>query len=174
MELWEVYDKDRQKKGRTMVRGGEIAADDYHLVVHIGLFNSKGQMLIQQRQPFKPGWSNLWDVTVGGSALVGETSTRAAERELYEEIGFKWDFSHERPFITVNFSFGFDDFYLIEAEVDLKSLVLQVEEVQSVKWANLDEILQMIDLGTFIPYHKTLIATLFDMRSHRGAILMST
>ena len=73
MELWEVYDKDRQKKGRTMVRGGKIAANDYHLVVHICIFNSKGEMLIQQRQPFKHGWSNLWDVTVGGSALAYET-----------------------------------------------------------------------------------------------------
>lgn len=172
MELWEVYDKDRQKKGRTMVRGSEIPANDYHLIVHICIFNAKGQMLIQQRQPFKNGWSNLWDVTVGGSALFGETSAHAAERELFEEIGFKWDFTDERPFITVNFSFGFDDFYLIEAEIDCETLVLQAEEVQNVKWASRDEIIERIDAGTFIPYHKNLIATLFDMRNHRGAIVL--
>lgn len=57
----------------------------YHLVVHVCVFNQKGEMLIQQRQPFKQGWPNLWDVTMGGSALAGETSQQAAMRELKEE-----------------------------------------------------------------------------------------
>ena len=54
MELWDVLDRDRRLTGRTMRRGDEMAAGDYHLVVHVCLFNAAGEMLIQQRQPFKP------------------------------------------------------------------------------------------------------------------------
>ena len=59
MELWDVYDKDRNKKGYTMDRGVKIKPGDYHLVVHVCIFNAKGEMLIQQRQPFKDDWKNL-------------------------------------------------------------------------------------------------------------------
>ena len=55
MELWDIYDKDRNKTGRTMKRGEPMKDGDYHLVVHICIFSSDGKMLIQQRQPFKDG-----------------------------------------------------------------------------------------------------------------------
>ena len=72
------------------------------------------QMLIQQRQPYKKGWPNMWDLTVGGSALKGESSFQAAERELFEELGIKIDLSEKRPAFTINFENGFDDYYLID------------------------------------------------------------
>ena len=86
-----------------MVRGEPIKPGDYHRVVHICLFNSEGKMLIQQRQPFKEGWPDRWDVTTGGSALAGESPEQAAERELFEELGIRHDFSEIRPLMTMNF-----------------------------------------------------------------------
>jgi isopentenyldiphosphate isomerase len=88
-EQWDIYDESRQKTGRTMNRGEHIPGA-YHLVVHVCLFSAAGKMLIQQRQPFKEGFPNLWDLTVGGSALAGETSRQAAVRETAEEIGYSW------------------------------------------------------------------------------------
>lgn len=172
MELWDVYDKDRRLLNRTMVRGNKIKDGDYHLVVHVCIFNAKGEMLIQQRQPFKEGWSNMWDVTVGGSAIAGDNSRSAIEREMFEEIGFSCDMSKERPYFTMNFERGFDDWYLIEREIDTSKLKLQYEEVQRVKWADKAEILQMIENGEFIPYQLWLIDMIFSMRSGRGAIRM--
>lgn len=169
MELWDVYDKDRCKTGKTMLRGSAFQEGDYHVVVHICLFNSLGQMLIQQRQPFKEGWPNMWDITVGGSAIAGDSSFEAAQRELFEEIGYTVDLSNNRPVLTINFSCGFDDYYLVNDDVNLDALNLQHEEVQGVKWASQDEILDMIDEGLFIPYHKNLIRLLFDLRHQRGA-----
>lgn len=169
MEYWDIYDIDRIKTGRTMVRGDEIKRGDYHLVVHICIFNENDEMLIQQRQPFKSGWSNLWDITVGGSAVKGDDSRIAAARELFEELGITHDFTDARPFLTVNFDGGFDDYYLVEKEVDLSTLTLQYEEVQAVKWASIDEIFEMIDKGVFIPYYKSLIRLLFEMRKRYSA-----
>ena len=57
MELWDVYDIDRQKTGKLAqrVNGKSMPEGEYHLVVHICLFNAKGQLLIQQRQLDKIG-----------------------------------------------------------------------------------------------------------------------
>ena len=168
MELWDIYDKNRNLTGRKMQRGSEFGDDDFHLVVHVCIFNSKNEMLIQQRQPWKNGWPNMWDLTVGGSALANETSVEAAERETLEEIGYKIDLSNERPFFTINFENGFDDYYIIEKDIDIKYLKLQYEEVQSVRWATKDEILQLVADGKFIDYW--FIENLFDIRKHRGSI----
>ncbi len=170
MELWDIYDKDRSKTGKTMVRGEEFAEGCYHMVVHVCIFNAKGEMLIQQRQPFKEGWPDMWDVTVGGSAVSGESSQDAIERELFEEIGLRHDFQKIRPQLTINFDKGFNDIYLIEREVDLDSLCLQPEEVQRVKWASQEEIFRMMESGEFIPYYEPLLQLLFEMRKGYGTI----
>lgn len=140
------------------------------MVVHVCIFNAKGEMLIQQRQPFKEGWPDMWDVTVGGSAVSGESSQDAIERELFEEIGLKQDFRNIRPQLTINFDKGFNDIYLIEREVDLDSLTLQPEEVQRVKWASQEEIFRMMESGEFIPYYEPLLQLLFEMRKGYGTI----
>ena len=171
MELWDVLDRDRRLTGRTMRRGDEMAAGDYHLVVHVCLFNTEGEMLIQQRQPFKQGWSGLWDVTVGGSAVAGDSSQSAAQRETLEEIGHRLDLRDIQPQLTINFPTGFDDYYLIEAPgLDANGLKLQYEEVKQVKWASREEIMRLIGTNEFIPYRKSLIDLLFDMRQGYGAI----
>ncbi|MFV8829769.1 NUDIX hydrolase [Alkalihalobacterium sp. APHAB7] len=170
MELWDVYDINRSKTDRTWVRGIELAPGDFHLVIHVCIFNSNGKMLIQQRQSFKESWPNLWDLTAGGSATAGDTSQTAAQRELYEEIGLKLDFQHIRPHLTINFENGFDDIYLIQEDVQLHTLTLQYEEVQNVKWASKEEILTMIKKKEFLPYYESLIHLLFDCRNNRGTI----
>jgi len=167
MELWDVYDKNRNLTGRQMIRGSEFLEGDFHLVVHVCIFNSKNEMLIQQRQPWKKGGANMWDLTVGGSALSGDTSEQAAERETLEEIGYKINLSEEIPFFTINFEVGFDDYYLIEREIDIKDLTLQYEEVKDVKWASKEEIIDLVKEGKFIDYY--FIEDLFEMRKHRGA-----
>lgn len=170
MELFDLYTEDRIPTGKTIERGEKLPQGLYHLVIHVCIFNSQGEMLIQQRQPFKKGWSNMWDITVGGSAVAGDTSRSAAEREVFEEIGLKLSLEGVRPLLTIHFDDGFDDVYAIEQDVDISTLKLQYEEVQAVKWATLDEVLQMIDNGVFIPYHKEYIRQLFSIKNHRGFI----
>lgn len=169
MEYWDIYDIERKKTDRTMIRGEDFKEGDYHMVVHICIFNSDGQMLIQQRQPFKEGWSNLWDITVGGSSVKGDNSQRAIERELEEELGIKMSFENVRPHLTINSNHRFDDVYLIEKDIDINDLSLQYEEVQAVKWASKEEIISMIEDGVFIPYYPSLIQVFFDMRKGYGS-----
>lgn len=160
-EYWDVYDVHRQKQNRMIERGKPIKEGEYHLVVHCCIFNHNGEMLIQQRQSFKEGWPNYWDITVGGSALVGETSQMAMSREIREEIGYNYDFSNHRPCLTTYFEDGFDDIYLLRADVLPESLHLQQEEVQAVRYASETEILKMLKEGIFVPYEPRFIQLLF-------------
>lgn len=164
MEIWDLYDKNRMLINQTMVRGNVPPENTYHIVIHVCIFNSDGNMLIQRRQPFKSKWPDLWDLSVGGSAIQGETSQAAAEREVHEEIGYDLSLEDVRPSLTINFDKGFDDIYLINRNLNLKELTLQEEEVKEIKWASLDEIKVMIDAEIFIPYHKGLIELLFFMK----------
>ena len=101
MELFDLYDHQRRPLGRTMVRGTKTPDGCYRLVVHISIFNSKGEMLIQQRQSFKDDWQNLWDLSVGGSVTTGETSQVGAERELLEELSITADFQGKAPDLSI-------------------------------------------------------------------------
>lgn len=171
MELWDIYSEDRQKTGRTMVRGATFDEGAYHLVVHVCIFNEKGELLIQQRQSFKDGWPNLWDISAGGSAQAGESSREAAEREVWEELSLKINLQSSRPRYTINFDHGFDDIYVLEQEVDLTKLHLQYEEVQDVKWASMEEVLHMIETGEFIPFYPGFIQYLFESRGAYGFLV---
>lgn len=169
MELFDLYTAERAPTGRTMVRGGKVPEGFYRLVVHVCLFDGEGRMLIQRRQPFKEGWPGMWDLSVGGSAVKGDTSRSAAERETYEELGLRIDLSDERPSLTIHWEHGFDDIYLLTRPVDISGLTLQPEEVCEARWARREEILAMIDDGRFIPYDRSLIDLLFSRRDRRSA-----
>ena len=68
----------------------------------------------------------------------------------------------------MNFDGGFDDFFLLEREVELSALRLQEEEVAQVRWADWPEVERMLDDGEFIVYPKSFLRFLFDMRGTFG------
>ena len=45
----------------------------------------------------------------------------------------------------------------------VRQMILQYEEVQAVKWAGIEEILDMIGLKKFIPYDESFIHFLFHL-----------
>lgn len=169
MELFDLYDSERNKTGQTMERGTPIPEGCYRMVVHVCVFGSNGKMLIQRRQPFKRSWSGMWDLTVGGSSVSGDTSLAAAIRETSEEIGVQLAPYELKRVLTIQTESIFDDIYIVQKDLDETALTLQYEEVEQVKWADIAEIKSMIKEGCFIPYHESLIDLLFFMKDHDGA-----
>jgi len=171
IEMWDIYDKNRNKTGRTHKRVDKMNAGNYHLVVHVCLFNIKNEMIIQKRHSKKRLFPGRWDLSSGGAAIEGESSYQAAERELFEELGIQIDLSDVRPHITVHFEDGFDDYYLITSDIEIESIVLEINKLEDVVWASKDTIVRLIEEKRFMNYHKSFIETLFDMHSHRGTLL---
>jgi len=161
MELWDLYDSNRIKTGKTWARDSKdtFPKDLFRVVVHVAIFNSQGELLIQQRQDHKT-YGGTWDLSAAGSIISGETSKQGAERETLEELGIKISLPN-RPILTTTFTQGFDDYYLTKQDLDLKDLTLQPSEVKNAKWATLPQILQMLNSGEFMAYSPDFIKLLF-------------
>ncbi len=167
MEYWDIYDDQRQRTEKRIQRKGLLLDGEYHLLAHVCIFNSKNEMLIQKRVAHKKIWPSLWDVSAGGSVQTGETTQQAAQRELYEELGCILDLSHERAKLTLNLLEAYDDFFLVNQDVDLKTLTLCQNEVAQVKWASEEEILSLLKQGQFVDYG--IIEVLFKIKDRWGA-----
>ena len=152
MEQWDLVNEFREKTGKLWFRGEEMLEGDFHQVVHIWIMNEKGQFLIQKRQPWKKGWASMWDCAAAGAVLVGETSEMGAVRETKEELGIELQMEQAEVIFTVKFSRGFDDHWLVRQDIDIDHLSLQYEEVADARWATIDDILELVKRGEFIPY----------------------
>ncbi len=58
-----------------------------HRVVHVLVFNSNGELLLQKRSMNKDVAAGKWDTSVGGHVNSGETLDEAVKREMEEELG---------------------------------------------------------------------------------------
>ncbi len=172
MELWDVYDENRQKTGKIIERGTSWGNEKYHLIVHVAIFDEKGRMLIQHRSPAKRAWANLWDLSAGGSAVAGEDSRQAAERETWEELGLSIHLEDVRPHFSINYERGFDDFYTVMIpKINPAAITPRDDEVDQVRLATREEVLEMLHNGSFTPYFPGVLELLWDVRdNYDGAI----
>ncbi len=58
-----------------------------HRVVHVLVFNSKRELLLQKRSMNKDVAPGKWDTSVGGHVNSDETLDEAVKREMEEELG---------------------------------------------------------------------------------------
>ena len=84
-----------------------------HPVVHLHVFNSKGELYLQKRPEWKDIQPGKWDTAVGGHIDDGETPEDALTREVGEELGitdylpervgkYVFDSQRERELVYVN------------------------------------------------------------------------
>ena len=163
-----LYDRNRIPTGTKIARGEKIPEGSYHLVVHLFVTDSSGRILIQRRRDSKETFPGRWDIAMGGSSVGEESSLEAVKRETREELGLVIE-GEPLPALTVFYSEGFDDYYVLKSDLDPGKLRLQEEEVSRVRWASMDEVLSLIDSGRFIPYRRELIQLLRQMGSGDGA-----
>ena len=87
MELWDLYDSQRNPLNKTHERGQPFAEGEFYVCAEIWVKNSEGKFLITKRHPDKKA-GNLWEFS-GGGTLAGETTKKSTVRELEEETGIK-------------------------------------------------------------------------------------
>lgn len=162
MEILDIYDRDRHRTGETYLRSEKIPEGGLRLIVHILIFNDRGELLIQQRSEHKK-MGGLWDISCGGACQAGEDSQDGASRELKEELGIDIDLANIRPILTANFDQGFDDFYVLRRNIAIKDLILQEEEVRDARWASREDVFKMHANGHFVHYKESFISLLFDL-----------
>src|SRR5690606_7878108 len=88
-ELLDIVTKQGKPTGKTALKSEVHSKGWYHNTVHLWLFTTEGEILLQQRSHKKEIYPLLWDVSVSGHIDAGESFIDAAIRETKEEVGLK-------------------------------------------------------------------------------------
>ncbi|MBU2929965.1 NUDIX hydrolase [Winogradskyella psychrotolerans] len=146
-ELLDIVTKQGQPTGKTALKSEAHAKGLYHNTIHLWLYTSKGEILLQQRSHKKIIYPLLWDVSVAGHIDAGETFIEAALRETEEEIGLKLDatnlkhigvFLHETSYNNGKIQDNeFHQVFITELKMPLDQLTIQEAEVEAVKLVTL-------------------------------------
>jgi len=104
-EIFPVVDENGNEIGRaprSVCHNGKSML--LHPVVHLHLFNDKGELFLQKRSASKDLLPGMWDSSVGGHISPGEDPETALRREAEEEIGIR------------NFSFHLNNKYIWQSQ----------------------------------------------------------
>ena len=86
-ELFPIVDESGQVTGSATRGECHSGSKLLHPVVHLHVFNSKGDIYLQRRPDWKDIQPGKWDTAVGGHIDYGETPEEALHREVREELG---------------------------------------------------------------------------------------
>ena len=172
VELWDVLDSRGNRTGKTVARGmGVLKPGEYHLVVHIWIISSDGRILIQRRSTERKLMPGEWAAT-SGSVISGESSFKAAQRELAEELGIKADKDNLFKLLRLKRQNSFLDVWFTFSDASENDLKLQKSEVDAVKWVKMAELVSMIENGEFHNYGERYFDSVFEkIDDIRGTVI---
>ncbi len=120
-----------------------------HPVVHLHVFNSKGELYLQKRPEWKDIQPGKWDTAVGGHVDLGECVDDALRREVREELGIE-DFVPERIIQYVFESAREKELVFVHKTV-YDGDVKPSEELDGGRFWTVEEIKANIGKGVFTP-----------------------
>ncbi len=158
MELWDIYDENKVRTGRTMERNDwHMKAGDYHLTVLGVIRHVDGRFLITKRVMTKAWAAGCWEVS-GGAAQAGEESEDAVKREIIEETGLDvsgWDGGYLFTYRRDNPDEGdnyFVDVYKYIGDFSDEDIHLQEAETDGYMLADIEDIRKIAGDGKFLHY----------------------
>jgi isopentenyl-diphosphate delta-isomerase type 1 len=153
MEMFDELDENGKETGRIVSRDDALEKGLWHKASVLWVVNSNNQILIQRRSASKKLWPNLWDISSGGHVFAGETTKQGAVRELEEELGVTVDIKDvvyignavSQNLTPHNIHKHYNEYFLVNKEIDLKRIKLQADEVSEIKWIDFDELKKLIE-----------------------------
>ena len=152
-ELWDIYDINKKKIGRTAERDVyQFKEGEYHIVVTGIIINSKNEILISKRAKHKK-FGLMWECN-GGSILAGESSLEGIIRELKEELGIEFskkDAIFLKEIRRDKLPPDFKDLWLFRRDIDKKEITFPDGESIDAKWVTIDEFVKMYENKEIVP-----------------------
>ncbi len=144
-----LVDKNNNVLGTATKLATHNSNTPLHRAFSVFLFNSNGQLLLQQRSGKKKTWPLVWSNSCCGHPMLNESNMDAAKRRLNFELGIKIDKLFE---ILPDFSYKAEMNGIVENEIcpvivafsDQKPL-LNPNEIGNVRWIKWQEFLGEIE-----------------------------
>ena len=130
-----------------------------HPVVHLHLFNGRGELYLQKRPAWKDIQPGRWDTAVGGHVDCGETVEEALRREVREELGVE-GFRPERIAVYEFRSDCERELVYVHRTV-WDGPVSPSEELDGGRFWSREEIFAHLGRGVFTPNFESEVALLF-------------
>ena len=159
-ELIDCLDEFGNKTGIVKPKSAIKKDGDYHRVIAVLIVNND-KILIHQRSKNKKVYPSLWSLFIRGHVQSGEDSLDAALREIKEEIGISINKNELEFLYTLKeeakkkdyIENMFYDTYILRKNINIKNITIQKEEVDDIKYINIDEVYNLIKNGSkdFVP-----------------------
>ena len=164
MELLDVYDDNGKKTGKVVERGINDSAfekGEHIAVAIIYIENSKGEFLIQKTSKEKGGRYS----STGGHVDHNEEPIDSIVREVKEELGLeisKNDIA-DLGYLVVDFPVRF--VFYMKKDIDIESLTIKKDEVESVSFITIQELRKIINKGLMHKGHLKVLDRVLDYKN---------
>lgn len=134
-----------------------------HPVVHLHLFNSKGEIFLQKRPAWKDIQPDKWDTSTGGHVDLGESIGQALKREVGEELGIT-DFTPEELGHYVFNSDKEKELVYVHKTIYDGPISPDPDELDGGRFWTMEEIAENIGKGIFTPNFESEYTKYFACR----------
>ena len=151
LELLDLLDENGEPSGQVRERTLVHLNGDWHRTSHVWVVRRRGDgghdLLLQKRSRGKDSFGGCYDISSAGHIPAGQDYLESALRELKEDLRlvgvhdgrYEGEF-HGRIFKNHEKSHVF----AYEKPVEIEKLKLQKEEVESVKWMRIEDVLAAV------------------------------
>lgn len=149
-EIFPLVDSEGSVIGKATRAECHSGTKMLHPVVHLHIFNSRGELYLQKRSMTKDIQPGKWDTAVGGHVDYGEDIETALMRETREELG------------VTEFSAKFCFRYVFESDIERElvnsyytiydgEIVTDLDEIDEGAFWSIQKIKELIGEGVFTP-----------------------
>ena len=145
------------RTGEILTRAEVHRLGKCHRAIHLYLFNSHHELLLQKRALTVDNFPGFFSISVAGHVDAGESSSACVRREIEEELGldgsqlkfdFLFSFFQEAVLSETYIDRQFNDVYVTHADITLEALRLDHSEVAEGMFVPFERFREMVIDGS--------------------------